>query len=79
MIAVDTNVLVRLLTGDDPKQEAAARSLFADKSLLVFHACRGGEWKALLHRETNVIGDFSGIAPVSPSLNELATLTTLTK
>ena len=28
MIAVDTNVLIRLLTGDDPKQEAAARSLF---------------------------------------------------
>jgi len=30
MIAVDTNVLVRLLTGDDPKQAAAARSLFAE-------------------------------------------------
>jgi|SRR5665213_1401221 len=30
MTAVDTNVLVRLLTGDDPEQEAAAaRSLFA--------------------------------------------------
>ncbi|MGD0577417.1 MAG: type II toxin-antitoxin system VapC family toxin [Bryobacteraceae bacterium] len=29
MIAVDTNVLVRLLTGDEPTQEAAARSLFA--------------------------------------------------
>ncbi len=29
MIAVDTNVLVRLLTEDDPKQSAAARSLFA--------------------------------------------------
>ncbi len=29
MIAVDTNVLVRLLTGDDPKQAAAAKSLFA--------------------------------------------------
>ena len=29
MIAVDTNVLVRLLTGDDPKQATAARSLFA--------------------------------------------------
>jgi predicted nucleic-acid-binding protein len=28
MIAVDTNVLVRLLTGDDPKQTAAVRSLF---------------------------------------------------
>ena len=29
MIAVDTNVLVRLLAGDDPKQVAAAQSLFA--------------------------------------------------
>ena len=29
MIAVDTNVLVRLLAGDDPKQAAAAQSLFA--------------------------------------------------
>ena len=29
MTAVDTNVLVRLLTGDEPKQQAAARSLFA--------------------------------------------------
>lgn len=28
MTAVDTNVLVRLLTGDGPKQEAAARSVF---------------------------------------------------
>lgn len=29
MTAVDTNVLVRLLTGDDHKQAAVARSLFA--------------------------------------------------
>jgi predicted nucleic-acid-binding protein len=29
MVAVDTNVVVRLLTGDDPTQEAVARSLFA--------------------------------------------------
>ena len=29
MIAVDTSVLVRLLIGDDARQEAAARSLFA--------------------------------------------------
>jgi predicted nucleic-acid-binding protein len=28
MTAVDTNVLVRLLTGDDPKQAAVARSMF---------------------------------------------------
>jgi predicted nucleic-acid-binding protein len=29
MTAVDTNVLVRLLADDDPKQGAAARALFA--------------------------------------------------
>ena len=29
MTAVDTNVLVRLLTGDDPEQSAAARAVFA--------------------------------------------------
>ena len=29
MTAVDTNVLVRLLTGDDPKQAVAARAVFA--------------------------------------------------
>jgi predicted nucleic-acid-binding protein len=29
MTAVDTNILVRLLTGDRPKQAVAARSLFA--------------------------------------------------
>jgi predicted nucleic-acid-binding protein len=33
MIAVDTNVLVRLLTGDDRKQEAVSRSLFARESI----------------------------------------------
>jgi predicted nucleic-acid-binding protein len=29
MTAVDTNVVVRLLTGDEPRQTAAARALFA--------------------------------------------------
>lgn len=29
MIGIDTNVLVRLLTGDDEKQEAAAHRLLA--------------------------------------------------
>lgn len=29
MVAVDTNVLVRLLTGDDPAQARAARALFS--------------------------------------------------
>jgi predicted nucleic-acid-binding protein len=29
MTAVDTNVVIRLLTGDEPKQAAAAKSLFS--------------------------------------------------
>src|SRR5205809_8131127 len=35
MTAVDTNVLVRLLTQDDPKQAAAARSLFAEEPIWI--------------------------------------------
>lgn len=35
MIAVDTNVLVRLLTGDDPRQAATARSLFAREPIWI--------------------------------------------
>src|SRR5436305_10333110 len=35
MIAVDTNVLVRLLAGDEPDQELAARSLFASEQIWI--------------------------------------------
>ncbi len=35
MIAVDTNVLLRLLTGDEPKQAAAARRLFASQPIWI--------------------------------------------
>jgi predicted nucleic-acid-binding protein len=35
MTAVDTNVLVRLLTGDDAKQGAAARALFASGQIWI--------------------------------------------
>jgi predicted nucleic-acid-binding protein len=35
MIAVDTNVVVRLLTGDDPKQTAVSRSLFAAEPIWI--------------------------------------------
>jgi len=35
MTAVDTNVLVRLLTGDDANQAAAARSLFAAEPIWI--------------------------------------------
>jgi predicted nucleic acid-binding protein len=34
MIAVDTNVVVRLLTGDDPKQTMAAQSILLGTDLL---------------------------------------------
>ncbi len=35
MTAVDTNVLVRLLTGDDVEQAAAAKSLFASRQIWI--------------------------------------------
>src|SRR6266849_3710732 len=35
MIAVDTNVVVRLLTADDPKQAAAANSQFAAQPIWI--------------------------------------------
>jgi len=35
MIAVETNVLVRLLTGDEAKQAAAARSFFASDPIWI--------------------------------------------
>ena len=35
MTAVDTNVLVRLLTADDPKQAAAAKSLFRSQPIWI--------------------------------------------
>jgi predicted nucleic-acid-binding protein len=35
MIAVDTNIVVRLLTGDDAKQSAAAKALFAGGAIWI--------------------------------------------
>lgn len=35
MTAVDTNVLVRLLTSDDPRQSAAAKALFTASSIWI--------------------------------------------
>ena len=67
MIAVDTNVLVRLLTGDEPKQESAARSLFASgpvwiaKSVLletgwVLRSLYGFEENAIREAFTKLLG-----------------------
>lgn len=35
MIAVDTNLLVRLLTADEPRQELAARTVFASDAIWI--------------------------------------------
>ena len=35
MIGVDTNVIVRLLTGDDPSQSAKARALFKNHDIFI--------------------------------------------
>ena len=67
MTAVDTNVLVRLLTGDDPKQAAAARSLFASgpiwiaKTVLletnwVLHSLYGFDEDAIREAFTKLLG-----------------------
>ena len=67
MTAVDTNVLVRLLTGDDPKQASAARSLFESgpiwiaKTVLletawVLHSLYGFEEGAIRDAFTRLLG-----------------------
>jgi predicted nucleic-acid-binding protein len=67
MIAVDTNVLVRLLTEDDPEQTAAARSVFAAgpvwiaKTVLletawVLRSLYGFEENAIRHAFTRLLG-----------------------
>ena len=67
MIAVDTNVLVRLLTGDEPKQEVAARSLFASEPIWiaktvmletawVLHSLYGFEESAIHSAFTKLLG-----------------------
>jgi predicted nucleic-acid-binding protein len=44
MIAVDTNVVVRLLTADDPKQAAVVRSLFATQPIWIGKTVLLGNW-----------------------------------
>lgn len=67
MIAVDTNVLVRLLTGDEPTQATAARSLFASgpiwiaKTVLletgwVLRSLYGFEERAICDAFTKLLG-----------------------
>jgi predicted nucleic-acid-binding protein len=60
MTAVDTNVLVRLLTGDEPRQEAAARSLFASGPIWIAKTVlleTGWMLRSLYGFQASAIGD----------------------
>jgi predicted nucleic-acid-binding protein len=86
MTAVDTNVLVRLLTGGHPKQEAAARSLFAAgpiwiaKTVLletgwVLRSLYGFEESAIRDAFTKLLGLENVHAEDSPSVAAALALT----
>ena len=86
MTAVDTNVLVRLLTGDDPKQAAAARSLFASgpiwiaKTVLletnwVLHSLYGFDEDAIREAFTKLLGLNNVHTEDQPSLSAALALT----
>ncbi len=59
MVAVDTNVLVRLLTGDDPRQAARAEALFRAEEIWVAKTVLlETEWvlRALYHFRAEEVG-----------------------
>ena len=79
MTAVDTNVVVRLLTGDDPAQEAAARALFESgpiwiaKTVLleatrVLRSLYRFDDRAILTAVTNLLGLDNVSAEDKPSI-----------
>ena len=85
MTAVDTNVLVRLLTGDDTKQAAAAQSLFASepiwiaKTVLletawVLRTLYGFEESAVCEAFANLLGLKNVYAEDEPSIAAALTL-----
>jgi predicted nucleic-acid-binding protein len=86
MISVDTNVLVRLLTGDDPTQEAAVRSLFARQSIWisktvlletgwVLRSLYGFEDSAIRDAFTKLLGFHNVQAEDAPSIAAALALT----
>jgi len=87
MIAVDTNVIIRLLTGDEPDQEAAARSLFASgpiwiaKTVLletgwVLRSLYGFEESAIRDALTKLLGLKNVHAEDEPAVAAALALTT---
>ena len=63
MTAVDTNVIVRLLTGDDPKQAAVAKTLFASTEIWIAKTVlleTGWVLRSLYGFEESVIRDAFG-------------------
>jgi predicted nucleic-acid-binding protein len=86
MIAVDTNVLVRLLTNDEPGQAAAARRLFASEPIWiartvlletawVLHSLYGFEQSAIGDAFTKLLGLKNVRAEEESSVAEALTLT----
>lgn len=87
MRAIDTNVLLRLVTADDPEQEAIARDLIAGERVLVpltvvlecewvlrsYFKRRPGEIAAVLDQFTDVEGlVFEQVAAVRWALGRLS-------
>ncbi|MFZ0890528.1 MAG: type II toxin-antitoxin system VapC family toxin [Candidatus Binataceae bacterium] len=71
MLAADTNVLVRLLTGDEPAQAARARALFErEEVLLVKTVILESEWvlRRLYRFDRNRIADALAAAIALPSV-----------
>jgi predicted nucleic acid-binding protein len=60
VLAVDTNVLVRLLTGDEPEQTARARAIFERETVLLAKTViLESEWvlRRLYHLDSDRIGE----------------------
>jgi predicted nucleic-acid-binding protein len=86
MTAVDTNVLVRLLTGDEPKQATAARTLFASgpiwiaKTVLletnwVLHSLYGFDEDTIREAFTKLLGLKNVHTEDEPSVSSALALT----
>ena len=86
MTAVDTNVLVRLLTGDEPKQAAAARSLFGSRPIWiaktvlletnwVLHSLYGFDEDAIREAFTKLLGLKNVHSEDEPSVSAALALT----
>ena len=86
MVAVDTNVLVRLLTGDDPRQSAMARSLVESEPIWIaktvlletawaLHSTYGIQEEAIRDAFTRLLGLQNVQAEDAPAIADALALT----